>query len=175
MSFIYVFQPYISVLPCFSFSISFLLVLLFLLIFLSFLFSLPDLHTFLPLVHVNFLWPLYPSLSPLHGDINFSVKFHCYTKFQKRKFTISITVSVLPFQWYIISFLGNSLKISFPFLVTWLFAKPLSRPRVRSKICIPLRTFHSILGACTKCHTWFTKLYVKSESLPLFTYSWWQE
>ena len=52
------------------------------------------------------------------------------------------------------------------------FLQNLSRPRVRSKIRIALRTFHSILGACTKCDTWFSTLYVKSESLPLFTYSW---
>ena len=142
---------------------------------IRFLVSFPDLHTFLPLVHVNLLWPSYPSLSPLRGDINFFSKFQRYTNFQKRKFTISITVSVLPFRWYIISFLGNSFEDLFSFLVTWLFAKPLSRPRVRSKIRIPLRTFHSILGACTKCDTWFSTLYVKSESLPLFTYSWQQE
>ena len=65
--------------------------------------SFSDLHTFLPLVHVNLLWPSYSSLFPLHGDINFFAKFQRYTNFQKRKFTISITVSVLPFQWYIIS------------------------------------------------------------------------
>src|SRR5947199_45295 len=62
-------------------------------------------------------------------------------------------------------------KNLFPRFVTLLFTKRLSRPQVRSKIRIPLSTFHSILRACTKCDTCFSTLYVKSESLPLFTYS----
>ena len=90
---------------------------------IRFLVLFSDLHTFLPLVHVNLLWPPYPSFSPFHGDINFFSKFHHYTNFQKRKFTIFITVSVLPFQWYIISFLGNSFENLFFFLGHMTFCK----------------------------------------------------
>ena len=93
---------------------------------IRFLVSFSDLHTFLPLVHVNLLWPSCPSLSPLHGDINFFAKFQRYTNFQKRKFTISITVSVLPFRWYIISFLGNSFENLFLFSWSHDFSRNLS-------------------------------------------------
>ena len=80
--------------------------------------SFSDLHTFLPLVHVNLLWPSYPSLSPLHGDINFFSEILTLHKFPKKEiyyFHNRLCVAVLmiynflfrKFLWKSLSSLGH--------------------------------------------------------------------
>ena len=74
---------------------------------ICFLVSFSDLHTFLPLVHVNLLWPLYPSLSSLHGDINFFLEIPTLHKFPKKE----------------IYYFHNCLCVAVPMIYNFLFRK----------------------------------------------------